>query len=248
MKKLMIFWLAFLLASTVVSAQQALDKKMYEAYLSPNAEKQTWNSVVETLARNADDNPNDKQAHFRLAYARFGLLSAAIKVKDEKWFDEHYDEALTSLDRCLKLDKQWAEPHAVKGAIYGLKIGFSPMQGMFLGPKSSNLIDKAMKLNKESALIQKLYANSKLFTPEMWGGSLDEAIDAYEKSISLYEKQHDQLKYNWLYLDALAFLGQSYYKKGDYAKAVATYEKALAAEPAFVWVKQVLLPKVRATQ
>jgi tetratricopeptide (TPR) repeat protein len=229
-----------------VLAQDSLDRKMYEAYLSRDAEMQVWKEVIETLSSTAGKKPADPQAGFSVAYAYFGLLSAAIKVNNEEWFDDHYDAALNALNHCTKLNQQWAEPYALKGAIYGLKITFSSTQAMFLGPKSSNLIDKAVKLNKESALVWKLYGNSKFFTPEIWGGSIDEAIAAYERSILLYERQPDQLKFNWLYLDALAFLGQSYYKKGEYAKAVATYEKALAAEPAFGWVERMLLPKARA--
>ena len=79
----------------------------------------------------------------------------------------------------------------------------------------------------------------------MWGGDITEAIEAYEKSIQLYESRPEALKFNWMYLDALAFMGQAYLKNGDTGKAIATYEKALQAEPEFGWVKYALLPNAK---
>ena len=94
-------------------------------------------------------------------------------------------------------------------------------------------------------MVWKIYANSKLFTPEMWGGDLKEAIQAFEKSIALYEANPNDLPFNWFYLDTLAFQGQAYLKDGQRAKAISTYEKALKVEPEFAWVKNVLLPKAQ---
>lgn len=237
-----------LLTALNAAAQTQVDDLMYRAYLSRDAEKETWQKIIKTLTQTVNNHPADKHAHFNLAYARLGLLTAAIKTEDEDWFDEHYKETHRSLEKAIKLDKQWAEPYAVQGAIYGLKIGFSPMQGMFLGPKSSSLLDKAKAMDPKSALAWKVYANGKFFTPEMWGGDTDEAIKAYETAIALYEQDKDALAHNWMYLDALAFLGQAYQRKGNPRKAIATYEKALAVEPQFEWVKNVLLPQAHARQ
>lgn len=119
------------------------------------------------------------------------------------------------------------------------------MQGMFLGSKSSGLADKAIDLSPASPFVWKVYANSKFFTPEMFGGDLKEAIESYEKSVALYEASPTKLKSNWYYLDALAFLGQAYAKNGENGKAIATYEKAISVEPEFGWVKYRLLPIVK---
>lgn len=168
-----------------------------------------------------------------------------MKTKNEDLFDDYYDPALETIETITEGNKKWAEPYAIQSAIYGLKMGYSPMQGMILGSKSSNLIEKAKKLNSSSPLVWKIYANSKYFTPEMWGGDLKEAIQAYEKCIALYEANPADLSFNWFYLDALAFQGQAYLKDGQRAKAISTYEKALKAEPQFAWVKNVLLPKAQ---
>lgn len=119
------------------------------------------------------------------------------------------------------------------------------MQGMFLGPKSSSIIEKAKKLNPNSTLVWKIYAGSKLFTPEMWGGDVKEAIKAFETAVKLYESKPEALTDNWLYLDTLAFLGQAYVKDEQTKKAIDIYEKALQVEPEFNYVKKALLPKAK---
>lgn len=97
--------------------------------------------------------------------------------------------------------------------------------------------------NEESTpLVWKLYGNSKLHTPPAYGGDVEEAIEAYERSLALYETVPARTISNWLFIDTMAFLGQAYVKAGQKPKAVAVYEKALKAEPAFAWVKYGLLP------
>ena len=168
-----------------------------------------------------------------------------MRDQDEELFDAYADQTEQNLEFILSENKNWAEPRALLSAVYGLRMGYSPWQGMFLGPKSQSLMDKAMKDGPESPLVWKLYANSRYFTPEMWGGDLKEAIKAYEKSIQLYERDPAKTKFNWYYLDTLAFLGQAYSKNGESSKAVTQYEKALQVEPEFYWIKNALLPKAK---
>ena len=235
-----------LLVASTVHAQDATTKAMYYAYISNNANTtDEWKKAVQNRKQELSKNATDPKLNYALLLAQWGLLNATMKTKDEDLFDDYYDPALETIEEITGSDKKWAEPYAIQSAIYGLKMGYSPIQGMILGSKSSGLIEKAKKLNNSSALVWKIYANSKLFTPEMWGGDLKEAIQAFEKSIALYEANPNDLPFNWFYLDTLAFQGQAYLKDGQRAKAISTYEKALKVEPEFAWVKNVLLPKAQ---
>lgn len=240
--------ITLLIIATNMSAfcQDHVDERIYNAYLSTQAQEQVWKEAVASKEEAYKKNPSSKTTLYSLLVAQFGLLNSTMKNKNEQLFDAYYDTMLESVDKAIALDAKWAEPYAIQSAVYGLKMGYSPMQGMFLGSKSSSLVDKAKKLNNASALVWKVYANSAFFTPEMWGGDLDEAILAFEKCVQLYESKPDELKNNWLYLDALAFQGQAYMKKGDKPKALATFQKALKIEPEFGWVKNVLLPQAKA--
>ncbi|MEL7004952.1 MAG: tetratricopeptide repeat protein, partial [Bacteroidota bacterium] len=133
---------------------------------------------------------------------------------------------------------------AVLSSIYGVKMAYSPWKGIFLGGKSSNLMKDAIALSKESALVWKLYANSKLYTPQSFGGDKKEAAKGYEKAIALFEKDPASADKNWIYLDALAHLGITYMQLEKNDKARETFERALEVEPEFNWVKYILLPQL----
>src|SRR5690606_2519890 len=137
------------------------------------------------------------------------------------------------------------EASALLASLYGFQVSYSPWKAMYLGSKSGSLMEKALKQNASSPLVWKLYGNSKLYTPETFGGSVEEAIKAYNKAVQLYEEGKSTIENNWFYLDALAFQGQAHMKKGENAKAIQAYEKALKVEPEYDWVKFALLPEAK---
>ncbi|MFZ6010899.1 MAG: hypothetical protein ACOYXT_11195 [Bacteroidota bacterium] len=238
--------LCFVMSSQAQSPES--HEAAYKAYLGDQkaeVTKELWKKVVSDRQNEFDKSNNDKNALYQLALAQFGLLSATMRDRDEDLFDDYADQAEDNLESLIDKNKNWGEPRALLSALYGLKMGYSPWKGMYLGSKSQNLMDKAMKDAPLSPLVWKLYANSKYFTPETWGGDIKEAVSAYEKSIQLYESNALQTKNNWFYIDTMAFLGQAYVKDGQHSKAIAIYEKALTLEPAFGWIKFSLLPKAK---
>jgi tetratricopeptide (TPR) repeat protein len=248
MKMLAFFLSTVLLSLTSGPTCYECHEKAYKAYLGaqdPKVVKEMWKTVVSDEQTKLTANPTDIKQQYVVALSKFGLLSATMRDKDETLFEEYADKTEEDLEQIIDADKKWSEPRALLSALYGLKMAYSPIKGMYLGPKSSNLIEKALTDSPASPLVWKIYANSKFFTPETFGGDVKEAIKAYEKSIALYEIDPASVKNNWMYLDALAFLGQAYMKDGQSSKAVVVYEKALKAEPNFMWVKASLLPNAR---
>jgi tetratricopeptide (TPR) repeat protein len=244
MKKLIILTITIL--NSLASFGQSADEIIYHAYLSQKYEVAPWKEAIRIQEAVVNKNPKDTKARYQLALAQFALVSSTMRNRDEDLFDEYYDPLLENLKKIIESDKNWADPYALQSAAYGVKMGYSPIQGMVLGSKSDNLVEKAKRLDPNSALAWKVYANAKFFTPEMWGGDMDEAIAGYEKAIQLYESNPEMLKNNWMYIDAIAFLGQALMKKEERMKAIAAYEKVLKVEPDFNWVKYVLLPKAKA--
>jgi len=231
--------------SHTLAQSLASNPDTYRAYLtSATADAmKAWEDVVNKYQSDLKEDPSSEDRRFNLALAQYGLLNGTMRAKDETLFDRHVEAAVENLES-IKGSHTY-EAQALLAAVYGLQMAYSPSKGMFLGPRSGSLLDKARKGDPKSALIWKLYANSKLHTPEAYGGDVDEAIESYEKAIALYELNTINTKDNWLYLDALAFLGQAYARKGETGKAIVIYEKALSTEPKFGWVKYNLLPAVQ---
>jgi tetratricopeptide (TPR) repeat protein len=226
---------------------QATDPLSYTAYLGAEDVGQTnamWDKAVAAKQSAFDKNP-DNTNRWNLAVAQYGLLGGTMRAKEEERFDKYYKVTEEHLETLSKDEKLKAEAKALLSGLYGMKMAHSSMMGMVLGPKSSGLIEEAVKLAPLSAIVWKIQGNSKMFTPAMFGGDIEEAIKAYEKSIELFEKQPEALKNNWLYIDTMVFLGQAYSSEGQWAKAIAVYEKALKTEPNLGWVKFQLLPNAK---
>lgn len=223
------------------------DSLAYRAYVS-SADAQMgierWKKAIRTWELQLSKDPDDLSVRYKLALAQFGLLSTTMRNRDEDLFDAYVAATEENLKVLIGKNKRWAEPHALLASLYGLELAYDPWKGMFLGPKSSSLMMKALALKDSSPLVHKLYGNSKFFAPADYGGDVNEAIAAYETSVKLSEKA-GRTDNNWFYLDTMAFLGQAYAKKGNRERAMAYYEKALAIEPEFGWVKYVLLPSAR---
>ena len=134
---------------------------------------------------------------------------------------------------------------AIYGALLGIKIGIKPLRAITLGPKSEKALKKALALDGENPIAWVEMGNMRYHAPGIFGGSNTEAIRCYKKAIILFDQQEELRTNNWQYLHALAWLGQAYENEGDQELAIESYEKALAVAPAFVWVKDELLPAAK---
>ncbi|MGC3943682.1 MAG: tetratricopeptide repeat protein [Chryseolinea sp.] len=231
------------IASSINCSAQSAESNpaAYQAYLSRSATdaQQAWATLVSSAENELKTSAND-DAKFKLALAQYGLLNSTMRSKDETTFKKYVNGAITNLESIKA--KHEGEAMAMLAAVYGLQMAYDQSKGMALGPRSSSLLSKAKKTDPSSPLVWRLYANSMLHTPEAYGGDVVEAISSYEKSISLYEASPEKTKNNWMYIDTMAFLGQAYVRNNESSKAVTTYEKALAIEPSFGWIKYNLLP------
>jgi tetratricopeptide (TPR) repeat protein len=203
----------------------------YKAYLY-NSE-QLWQQAIAQTAT---------EDHWALSQAYYGLLTVSMATKNEALFDETVDKALALLEKLEENNDHKAEAKALRSSVYGFVMGFSPIKGMYYGPKSTNEINEALLLNKESAVVWMVKAGSLYYTPEMFGGDKLAAEKAYEKSIHFFEN-NGETENTWMYLNALAGLGKTYLANGKKEAAINTYKKALSIEADFNWVAKVLLPK-----
>ncbi len=229
--------------NALVGQDFTVQQTAYKAYLSSS--KSLWQQALKSQESIYNNSNKGKDQLFELVLVQYGLLNSTMASKDETTFNDHVDGTIENLEALLEQDKNWSAPKAILSAVYGLKMAYSPWKGVFLGSKSSSLVEKAVKEDKDSAIAWKIYGNSKLFTPEMWGGDANAAVEALEKAMALFESQPDLLKFNWLYLDTMSFLGQAYSKTAQQDKAIKMYKKALSIEPDFNWVKYSLLPKAQ---
>ena len=244
-KTILILCFLFLKAITTSIAQSDGKAMAYRAYLSTN--KSLWKQLVD-LRKTGYKKGNTNEELYQLTLAQHGLLNVTMVDQDEELFNKHLKPAKDNLETLITAGYEEGNVRALLSSIYGMEMGYSSWKGLFLGSKSSKNLEKAKKLAPSSPLVWQIYGGSKLFTPAMFGGDKQEAIDAFEKSIELYEADQGSITSNWRYLDAMAWLGQAYQQVGKTVQAREVYEKALEIEPEFGWVKFVLLPGLKPGQ
>lgn len=221
-------------------------RKVYESYLTDN--RQLWRQSIQELnAAFKASAYTDGKVLFELTLAQYGLMGALYgdKPRDDAALYRMIDQAAASAERLLKFPKYQADAHGFLGAILAMRVGLSPMKAIYLGSKSEGHLKKAILQapNNPTGWVEK--GNLRFHSPAIFGGSNQEAIYCFEKAVKLFDQQPELRENNWLYLHAMVWLGQAYEKAGQKEKAIAVYEKAIAFENRFTWVKEELLPAVR---
>jgi tetratricopeptide (TPR) repeat protein len=229
---------AFLMMVTLMAMRFPQDIKQlsYQAYLTQD--KNAWKQNVALATQTYQSQPKEENL-FHLALTEYGLLNATMVDQDERLFDAYADGLEKRLTTLTKSKTYGAEAKALLSSLYGFKIAYSPMKGMFLGPKSSGLLEEAFGQAPNSPIVLKMMAGNKYFTPETWGGDKDEALQLFQKSNQAFEKSGKEQ--NWMYLDNLAWIGMIHLEKGNEAKAKEVWTEAVKMEPNFHWVAKGLL-------
>ncbi|MEQ8240108.1 MAG: tetratricopeptide repeat protein [Cyclobacteriaceae bacterium] len=232
--------LVILFSVQQLNAQSELSKMAKKAYLTSS--EKLWEQTVQQAEAQYRNSSNSEDLFAWLEY-QYGLLNVTMGTENKALFEKHVDQAEENIDLLIEQSYKKPQAKALLSAISGLKIAYAPWKGMLLGPKSGHYIDEAMAEDPSNAIVLKLMGNYLYFTPEMWGGDLNQSIIHYKKAITAFEEAG--ATDSWLYLDTLAWLGQALRKSGKSKEAVLVYEKALVAAPDFYWVKEVLLPNAK---
>jgi tetratricopeptide (TPR) repeat protein len=231
------------LKAQAVSLEQCR-KSIYQGYIA--GDMASWRRGISQLKVGLAANPaNASQFTYELALAQYGLIGYCIGSESCNDIDELIDSTEEMLEELLDQNERWAEVHAVLGGLYGLKIGMSPAKGIYLGPRSTRHIEKATEYGPDHPAGWIELGNARYHAPKLFGGDVEEAISCFSRAATLYESRPSLKTYSWLYLHALAWLGQSYEKAGKADQALETYRRALVAEPDFKWVRDELIPQLQ---
>ncbi len=234
--KIMTALLIMCLCFTSVSAQvdqTTINQQFYMAYITNS--NPAWAITLNQLEA---ANKNSLQ----LAKGYYAAASTALGNQDEDLASELLDKAAIMTKAILKADKKSAEANSLLSAVYGLKIGLSPIKGMLLGSKSSSAAEKGVDLAPDNGFTNYIMGNNLFYTPAMFGGDIEKSITYLEKAQTIYEKAAAK---NWEYMSLLALLGQAYHRQKEYVKAKAVYKTALEIAPNFSYVKMYLLPRTK---
>lgn len=232
-------WVVISAAESHASDRQTrMQNQVYESFVKGDIP--LWERTIREMDR-VYQSAGDVHVLYDLLIARYGFIAFSLE-NDEAIAREHLDMAEDELDILFGYQYYQADAYALQGAFLGFRISLRPISGIRLGPRSYRSIDKAREADPENPIAWMETGNSLFYTPSAFGGSKEEARDAYRKAIALFEKDMKN-NHRWLYLNSLVGLARSYSYVGTQQQVIDTYRKALRFEPDFKWVRDELLPE-----
>jgi hypothetical protein len=189
-----------------------------------------------------DPAPADRKAYHELHIA-YVLASRAVTE------DPKNSKAL--VDRALKAFEATPDPEsrALVAGLIGLRISFSPMAGMTLGPKAAGMFDEALAKRPGSPRIALLRAIHVLHTPAFVGGGATVALPLMEAAVRLAEKEAppaDPWLPSWGRIESLGWLAYTQVEAQQLPAAQQTAERVLALDPGNGFITRMVLPRLQA--
>lgn len=224
-----------LLSLQSLKAQNNYREAIYNTYIDGNMAG--WKDIIDEFEKQ-DLNTLDQQLELLSYY--YGYIGYLISYKNKDQADHYIDKGEQLIDRLIEQYPDNATLNAYKGSFMSYRMALSRAKAITLGPQSMKYIDKAITLdpNNIQALTDK--GNMLYYAPGIFGGNKKKGIIHYEKAVEMME--NTQQTNNWFYLNSLTSLAQRYQEMKDNAKAIKTYEKILAKEPNYKWVRDELYP------
>jgi tetratricopeptide (TPR) repeat protein len=183
--------------------------------------------VFEECVRRDGKNP---ACYYGLARTDSYLAKVKESQNDKKSAERWLDSAIENARSCIALNDRSADAHALLADLYGRKIGFGGMlAGMRYGPKANDETKRAFLLDATNPRACAVVGRKYLYSPKMFGGGIDKAIDSFRKSTMI--DPHDDEAFVWLAI--------AYRKKGDEIHSRAAVAEALRLNSRSVFAKRV---------
>lgn len=186
--------------------------------------------IVSSFEQLIQEEPRNYLYYYYLGRAQVILMNIYDSSSDRSKMEESIEKAIKAFKKSIGLNRRFAESYSYLGVIYGRKISQKgPAAGILYGRKIKKAHGKALKLDPLNPIVQVNKGINYLYTPQMWGGSMEKAKECFEKAIQLDSN----------FVDAYIWLGTIYEAK-DKERAIAIYRKAVEVNPNSGWAKSKL--------
>jgi tetratricopeptide (TPR) repeat protein len=176
-----------------------------------------------------------------LHYVGYGVYRQAQRLEGDS-ARLRFQVAVEALEQSAEAEPM-PETFALLASAKGSMIGDSMLRGMRLGPQSTAAEDRARELGPKNPRVLVLTGASAIFKPSAFGGGEDRAFERLTQALAAFEtEQVAAPSPSWGRAEAYAWLGLLEAKRGRKAEASVAYDKALALEPDYAWVKYSLKP------
>ena len=201
-----------------------------------------------TFERTLADTVLAAWGHYYIALADYRIADYLLAAGEENKgaASDHLKATVEHLKEATEIDPQAAEAYSLLSSAYGRQIGLNSIKGMVLGRRAQKALKKAVQLAPDNPRVVLCTAIRDFNTPGMFGGSKEKGLRGFQRAAELFaqEEPSDPIQPAWGHSRTYAWLGLAYQDRGELALARAAFAKALAINPDFSWVKNVLLPEL----
>ena len=231
-------------SQTQTAAQGIMDAKEFIQQGSNTASREKFEQAHNILTQFTCQGDHQALAEYYLGYIDYQMAVAVYRMDKEK-SPASFDSAIVHLEKALQINDNDAESHALLASCYGMQIAFSPLSGIWRGPKSGSEMSKAKNLaleNPRGALLGAIGT----YTPALFGGGKEKGLEAFKEAVKLFDqwKTVDSLQPDWGKEQVYTWIGIAYLDRKETILARKAFEKALETNPDYGWVKYVLMKKV----
>jgi len=202
---------------------------------------QIWKNVIDKMQAMPGKNT---EITLELVNYQYGYIGWCIGMKEYGDAKKYLDLAERNLSLLSGEGSIQSMINSYKAAFYGFRIGMNTMLAPFLGLKSIEAAKLAMESDPKNPFAQIQQGNILFYTPPLFGGSKNEAINYYLKALEIMEKDKNFLTENWNYLNLLVVIAQSYSYLNDDQSTKFYLGKIIKTEPEIKWVKEELYPQL----
>lgn len=215
-------------------------------------------SLAKEFSKYGDNPRTGWVAHYHAGFAQYvlalmvgpnGLVSPQ---GDLEQMYRHVDKAIAQLEVSVGKSGAAAESFALLSNLYAMKLRSDPQKlGATLGPKSREMLKKAVELAPENPRVVLFNAMRTFWTPVSFGGDRSKGITLWERAIELFEKEagrENSVLPSWGHAEALAWIQAAYLalQPPKTAEAERAVRKALEIRPDYKWVRVSVVPTMEA--
>jgi tetratricopeptide (TPR) repeat protein len=193
-------------------------------------DKTSLEKMAGDLKAQADKDPKDAAAQYRMALAESYYAEVAIETHDKPVAKVAAQAGIDAAERAVALKPDSSEYQRLLGTLCGQMISGNGLAGLKYGKCALSAVNKAIELDPKSSMNYLSHGVGNYYLPSALGGGFDLAIADFRKAIELNNKNADA--YLWLGI-ALRKVNQP----DEARKAIA---KSLELNPNRAWTKQQL--------
>ncbi len=174
--------------------------------------------------------------YYYIAYTDYQIAATYMQEQVKDKIKKYTESAMEMIDKSIDINPDFSDS-------YVLLMNLHFNRWMYEQDKMNDIIassdlasEKVKKLDPNNPRYHLTLGVSSFYTPEMFGGGIDKALESLNKSYELFQKRKEKEEYypDWGKDMVCGFLALSYMKRdkdGDLTKAKEFIEKGLEFNP-----------------